>query len=75
MCCGDSSKYYILKHIGILTVCVPCSEGIQSRMGSDMLTKIWKLKRIVTQVIEDIKGCERAVDEVQDDDEAVCRLP
>ena len=34
---------------------------------SNMLTQIWKLKNEVFQIIQDIQGCERAVEEVQAD--------
>ena len=50
------------------------AEGIKTRMGSDMLTLIWNLKRVVSQVLDELKGCERAVADVQDDDEALALM-
>ena len=64
-------------------------------MGSEVLTKIWKLKRIVSQLgtqytcftgtkehiltqkallVEDIEGCERAIQDVQEDEEALALI-
>ena len=50
------------------------SEGIKARMGSNVLTQIWKLKNEVSQIVQDIQGCERAVEEVQEDPAALALM-
>jgi len=50
------------------------SEGVRARMGSDMLTSIWTLKNQVSLVVDDIEGCERAIEQVQEDKAALALM-
>eukprot|EP00960_Hanusia_phi_P016667 490669-Hanusia_phi.AAC.1 len=50
------------------------AEGLRKTIGSKMLTRIWKLKRYLSQLHEDIAGCERSIEEVQDDPDALALM-